>query len=309
MIGLDDLPDNFRVHLDESIRKMLFKEKTAELVKILNISEDAIRRASNGKVSIKVSTIKKLSVLANLSISEIEKHIIGVRTSKKRSFVSVRLPISPSPEMATLVGHGMGDGSLSQRQFSFSNIEKDLIDEVIFCVKKVFSSDVKPRVVRRNSCIEVEFPKWVGRMMEIAGVPSGKKVFTSFDVPNWIISGDKDIKRAFIRALFDDEGWIKVKKNKRTKSVARMIGINMAKTEHLLPSHFRFLNNVRKMLIEFGINPQKVVKMGKTKNGISAGFIISNKTNLKIFLESIGFTCLKKMLKLINCLDSTKTKF
>ena len=173
-------------------------------------------------------------------------------------------------------------------------------------MKKAFSTNIKPKKFEKSKGWEIEFPTSIARLLLLVGVPKGKKVFKNFRVPGWIRNGSKEIKISFVRALFDDEGWIKIKRNPKTKSTKRIIGINMSKNETLLESHKIFFEDIRKLLDELNISSSKVAYMGKTKNGISLGFVISNFKNLKLFSEIVSFSSPLKRQKLFDCLDSFK---
>ena len=311
LIGLEDLPENFRVGLEEIFRNYIFNEAITKvgiknLAKELNYCYDTILNLKKGKFFIKISTLIKLSKITGISLEEIETNVKEMKIRNKDKKITLKLPIYSSPELATLVACGIGDGSLTDRQFSYFNSRWELIDRIIDCVQSSISPDIEPVGFEKNGGWEIEFPTCIAKILEIAGIPKGKKLNAVFDVPNWIKNGDKKIKVAFIRALFDDEGWIKIYYNKKNKSTKRLIGINMSKKEEIISSQITFFESVRKMLNDLGIETSKINIFGKTKNGISLGFTISNFKNLKKFREVVNFLNLEREYKLLDCLLNYK---
>jgi len=312
LIGLEDLPDNFRVGVEENFRRELFRKATEKIGKVVKLAEelrchtDTILNLKKRKSFLKIEHLRKLSEITKTPLDKIEKHLIELKTRDRKRKVKIKLPIFASPELASLIGHSMGDGNLSERQFSFFNKQRELVDEVIKNVKIAFSTDVEPIEFEKGECWEVEFPTCIARLIALVGGPIGKKVFLSFKVPEWIKNGDDQIKIAFVRALFDDEGWIKVKFIRQSSSTQRMIGINMAKNGKFVKEHKLFLEEIRKILLDLGITSSEIKEMGKTKNGVSMGFTISNLVNLKKFLTTIGFNQKIKHKKLMDTLNNSK---
>jgi len=313
LIGMRDLPDNLGVKLEDSFRKEIFDMAISivcsvrKLSELLNCDRTAIWQWKTGKILIKISLLKKLSDLTKVPLKKVENKIIGIRCKRVdgNDFIRIKFPIFSSPELASIIGHAMADGNITKRQFSFFNQRRELVDEVITNVRIAFRADVTPREFEKEGGWEIEFPTNISLLVSLSGAPLGKKVSKPFDVPNWIKEGDNKIKSSFLRALFDDEGWIKIKFIKSTSSTQRMIGINMSKNEKFIDSHKQFFENIRKLLQDLKINSSNVSKMGKTKNGINLGIIISNVTNLNIFLKKIGFTNIPKKQKLIECLNNS----
>ncbi len=313
LVGLEDLPNNLGIKLEDNFRKEIF-DRTVSIVgnvkklsKLFKCDRTAIWQWKTGKILIKIVQLKKLSNLTKISLEEIESKIIGIRCKRidNKDFIKIKFPVFSSSELASVIGHAIGDGNVSKRQFSFFNQRRELVDELIDNVRIAFNTDVIPKEFEKEDGWEIEFPTNISLLVNLSGAPLGKKVFTKFDIPNWIKEGNDETKSAFLRALFDDEGWIKIKFIKPSSSTQRMIGINMSKNEKFIDSHKQFFESIRKLLQEFGMQSSNVTKMGKTKNGVSLGIIISNITNLNIFLEKIGFTNVQKEQKLIKCLNDS----
>lgn len=313
LIGLEDLPNNLGIKLEDAFRKEIFDRGISilggvkKLSELLNCDRTAIWQWRTGKILVKVIQLKKLSNLTKISLEKVENKVIGIRCKRidNKDFIKIKFPIFPSSELASVIGHAMGDGNVSKRQFSFFNQRRELVDEVIANIRTAFGTDVIPTEFEKENGWEIEFSTNISLLVNLSGAPLGKKVFTKFDIPDWIKEGNNKIKSTFLRALFDDEGWVKIKFIKSTTSTQRMIGINMSKNEEFIDSNKQFFESIRKLLQEFGIQSSNVTEMGKTKNGISLGIIISNITNLNMFLKKIGFTNAQKEQKLIKCLNDS----
>lgn len=312
LIGLDNLPENIKIELEENFRRELFRlarKKTlrsSKLARLLCVCMNTVLNLENGILFISPEKVRKLSEITNIPLCEIEKHVIELKTRNRKNKLEFRLPIKSSKELASLIGHCMGDGHLSERQFSFFNTNRELVDEVITNVQKAFSSNVIPNEFQKCGGWEIGFPTNIGRLISLVGGPMGAKVFTPFRVPGWIMDGNKEIKVWFIRALFDDEGFIKIKRNKKARNLTRLIGFHMAKNQEFLDQHKLFLGDMRNLLFDIGIKPSKIKKFGRSKNGISLGFTISNFKNLLNFFRKINFTSTEKRQKLKKCLETFK---
>lgn len=312
LIGLEDLPDKMRVGLEDEFRKRLFElaikkvKKVVTLAKELECHTDTVLNLRKGRFFLKTIHLKRLSHISFVSLEDIEKHVTELKSRNKKDRIKIKLPISSSPELASLIGHCIGDGNLSERQFSFFNRKRELVDEVIENAQKAFSTNIRPVEFEKDGGWEIEFPTCIARLVALAGGPSGEKVFLSFDVPEWIKNGENRIKTTFIRALFDDEGSVISKFNKSSKGTSRTIRLGMAKNEKFLTDHLKFLESVRTILMNLGIESLKIHKSARTRNGILIEFSVSRFENLNKFLEIISFTSEEKRQKLINCLESFK---
>jgi intein/homing endonuclease len=310
LLRLKDLPDNLRVNLDDNFRRKLFRRakiiQLNNLIKKLGCCETTYYNLKNGKSFIKVGALKKLAEITKISLAEIEKFVVGLKSRKKKRKIPFRLPIKATPEIAYVVGCVFGDGSLSDRQFSYFNKSGKLREKLKSNLNKAFSTRIKPKEFNKSGGREIEYPMCIAKLLWLIGAPKGNKMFINFEVPKWIKMGSKEIKRNFLRALFNDEGWVKIKYNKKSKSFARMIGIDLAKSIPLLDNLRNFLNELREMLKEFGISSSPLIKICKTRNGIALGFTISNLSNLLKFYYLINFTDKRKEMQLLECIKSYK---
>lgn len=87
------------------------------------------------------------------------------------------------------------------------------------------------------------------------GAPIAPKLYSRSTVPEWIFNSRKEVKQAFLRAIFDDDGSIMYSENFPAK------GINLYQTRHKSRINFleSLLNQIKQMLSEFGILSGKLM--------------------------------------------------
>lgn len=297
LIKLEDLPDIMRLGLEEKFRKKLFEKAenriggTKKLAKLLRVDRSTVWNLKRGASFIKVKALKKLSIIASVPLEVVEKNITEIKTRNKKRRITIKFPILTSKELANLIGHCMGDGNLSKKQFSFFNQCRELIDEVINDVQKSFNTSIVPKEFKKSGGWEIEFPTNIARLIALCGGPVGQKVNIAFNIPTWIKKGDESIKSSFIRGLFDDECSI--------KESEKCIIFGMNKNEKILRNHKDFLEELRKLLLDLNISSNNLRKPQKNKSGsIEIKFSISGSSNLKNFFTQIGLTNPFKRLKL-----------
>ena len=196
LIGLEDLPDNFRLLLEENFRKELFKKavKSAggflKLAKKLEYDHSALTKVRRGFRKVKgesrttfisVSLLKKLIQITNTSVEEVEKNITGITTNK--AIARAKFPIYPSPELASLIGHSFGDGCTTKDRFKYVNQRKELVDEVKLYARIVFGAKGREYYVKKKRCYGINFPAIVGRLLFLSGGPLGRKTTQELRIP------------------------------------------------------------------------------------------------------------------------------
>ncbi len=313
LIGLEDLPDIFKVYLEDSFRKELISKSVRQVGGFVKLSKTIgfdwsslckLRRGYRilkGRKSvyfIKMPLLRKLLKLTGFTLQDIKKYVIGVAYSKH--MIKVRLPIIASPELASLVGHAIGDGHASTERFKYINKSKELTSEVKIFAKEIFGVDGREYIYK--GCYGIEFFGIVGRLLSFVGVPLGRKVIQEFKVPRWIKLGSREIKSAFIKTLFDDEGSFVLGKYQK------FISISMYKHKDIIDSHISFLDEIRQMLLELDIKPSKISFKKDWKDTKEFGFRIYSRHSLSKFSEHIGFTHKLKDYKLTNYITTTKQK-
>ncbi|NUN11840.1 hypothetical protein HUU53_04325 [Candidatus Micrarchaeota archaeon] len=226
-------------------------------------------------------------------------------------------PVYASPNLSSIIGCLITDGHLQTRK-----IEKHTKYDYLG-----FFSDNKQELEMFNTKINSIFgvkgkiTKWgiryngkstgiiisnaaLLRVLILCGCPSGEKVSKKFEVPSWILKGNKEIQSAFLRSSFSCDGTVFVEKESKRCRI-RMI---MYKQKKLSNDLRNYLNSLRKMLKEaFNIDTNNLSYGGKyTRNKdneqmIGMYFEINPKS-ISLFAKEIGFDINYKNSKLQNAI-------
>ena len=310
-ISLNELPDELRIVLKKPFFEKLLLEGKREaglwkqLARELKLDYKSLVNMRNGEIkSVSVATLKTLMSITGVPIQEVEKNCVYVMSVGS---VRVKIPIYSSPQLASLVAHTLGDGSIGEKRFQveYKNKSVDLIQNVVEAVKTIFNVEVPVTKCGRD-IYTVMLPATIGRILYIAGAVRGDKTRKVFDVPEWIKNGDLSVKVSFLRALFDDEGSVYI------GSKSSNIKLCMGKSASLSDSLINFFNSIRAMLGDFGIKSKEVriyrKYSAKGEKKLILGFWITGKRNLKIFAQRVGFNSTRKQEKLETAIKSYKRK-
>ncbi|PIU14827.1 MAG: hypothetical protein COT21_00340 [Hadesarchaea archaeon CG08_land_8_20_14_0_20_51_8] len=321
MISIKELPHQFYIYLEDGYREKFFQNvrdrcnSWNSVRKTLGVSRSTLysmRKGSDyhktgkyrgGKTFVNVIDLRKLVRLSSSDLCDVENNISAVKLQTGKA-VYISLPLGPSPQLASLVGHALGDGHI-RSNYEFMYISKDdyLQDKVatfgknVFGLSKIVKSNLTPGVKT------IYFPRIVGRFLCLAGAVKGNKTLQSFTVPDWVENGSNEVKCAFLRALFDDEACVRTSKNSND------ITFVMCKHEGLATSLEGFLEGLRHLLNEFEIRSCRVLLRAryqdrKKRQKVEMGFTICRKRNLVAFQKEIGFNHPNKNRKLINAISS-----
>lgn len=95
----------------------------------------------------------------------------------------------------------------------------------------------------------------VSRLLNLAGAPLGDKVSALTRVPTWIMSGDKELKRIFLKVIFGNELQCPCLRAKNAFSSSQL---GLHKIESKEQDLRIFLEQVRKILKEFNISTSQI---------------------------------------------------
>ena len=220
-----------------------------------------------------------------------------------------------NPELAKLVGYVTGDGHLQSKGWrhltSFVSNQLDEIKDFERMSQELFNviprRYIDSRKTWKGSGTRYKsfiISKPVALFLRDNEVPVGNKTNNPFKVPKWIFRGRLGMKRAYLRALYDNEGTIY--SNKQGKYLRWRIDLKMAKNKDILDQGIIFFEQIRYMLLEFGVktSPVNYNKLNVRKDGsISMNMRISiEKSSFKSFLKQVGFDHLEKQKKLLHSL-------
>ncbi|MBI4226463.1 HAD family hydrolase, partial [Candidatus Roizmanbacteria bacterium] len=104
----------------------------------------------------------------------------------------------------------------------------------------------------------------LGRLQYVLGAPQGDKVKQVLALPKWVFSLEDNLKEIFLGVLWSTEGSkpLRTKKDKNTGGYN--LYFTMAKDIRLISHHIKFLNQIRMLFKEAGIETTEV-KLGTTK--------------------------------------------
>lgn len=148
----------------------------------------------------------------------------------------------------------------------------------------------------------------LARFLESVGVVKGKKTEKEYLIPKWILKGNKQIKSGFLRGIFSTEGFIL--KSIENNKIRYRGGISQYKDEKIMENCKEYLEQIKRLVEEFGITCSNVHYGGKGSNRNTQGFKFTfEKKSFDKFYNYIGFNNEKKNLRLIEALSSKNKTF
>lgn len=217
-------------------------------------------------------------------------------------------------ELATFVANITGDGHLQfdehrgNIQFTSKNLFS--IEDFQKLCKKLFDVETKVMKIKNDGkALTLRYRTYfssfrIAQELVKVGVPFGNKTNKIFSVPNWILNGNSEIKKAYLRAFYTCEGSVYCTK-KETNSRWR-IELEQYKNEKLKNQGKTFMNQLKNMLSEFNVktSPVRFGKKQKRKDGsISIALKIDiEKSSFEKFAHEIGFNDKLKTKKLLSAI-------
>lgn len=247
--------------------------------------------------SIPLDKLIILSKLSKFDNKKIESKIISVNATKGK--IKPKFPIKINRQLGSIMGHILGDGSIDKKykQVFFSNSEKYLLREFSNNMKGIFN--IKPRIWMQKRP-DFGNTKWDKRIYTLHELKKGRNcglfypticglilnaIFEDFAIGKdkkitaRIMGTNKEFKRGFIRAFYDDECTVG-----RTN-----IRVFQDKKD--------ILEGFKVLLMEFDITTGNIKTYIK-RNKERYYFDIHRKSNFLKFQREIGFTSPKKSERL-----------
>jgi intein-encoded DNA endonuclease-like protein len=320
-ISLLDLADKFgyfHIKIDQRFLKELLVKATndekphcnAALIKDMGMKPTpnknycyTVYSWTNCDKTIPLEKLAKIARQAAYSSTAIESKILSIKAGQHGGEVRPKFPIKFSKELGSMIGHILGDGSISAdyKQVFFSNTNKELLKEFANNMDEIFR--IKPRIwMQRKTIAFKEKTRWERRLKSIDELEAGKscslfypatiglilnEIFEQFAIgkskklPEIIFRLNKDFKRGLIRAFFDDEGTVDINSH----------------TIRLFQDNENILEAFRLLLSEFGICAATI--RNYTRRGKKHYyFSIHRKSNFLKFYKEIGFTSKEKLTRL-----------
>lgn len=217
-----------------------------------------------------------------------------------------------SPRLAKIIGQINGDGHLqldrdraltsfnSNNFYEIKNINKEFKE--LFGVNGIIYKNYKG-----SNKHKIFFSgKGVALFLMWNGVIKGNKTNQIYNIPKWIINGNKETKGAYLKGFYDTEGSIYPTKEKNEK-IRWRINLIQAKNEKLKDNGIEFMEQVKLLLKNFKIESSPIIirKGNIRKDGSKSIFLTFNieKKGFENFYKHIGFDNKKKQQRLITALN------
>lgn len=226
--------------------------------------------------------------------------------SKRDFSKEIRLPDEINPELAEILGVILGDGHLECNKKHKSNTvyllniagsyseDFDYYDtyfrKIFF---DLFNADFKIYMRRNDELVINIYSKIIANFFKFLGVHPGNK--TDFnEIPLIILNSKPEIKRAFIRGVFDTDGSITFKRDYHGKHSNPVVSITM-KSQKFIEQLSDFMNE-----LGFTSSPYKEENLDKRVNKISVRYRLdfAGHENLERYLKLIGFSNPRHLTKL-----------
>jgi len=195
-----NLPDNLYVELKPKFRKYLFKKLGRNVNKISCYPNDlgclisSFYNYRNGKTFIPIKILRQIIHKCNLKNHSINNQISRVKIFKGTP-VKLKLPIEANSELATIVGHLLGDGHMDKSgRISYVNKRPELIKNFTQILRKYFESENRAIKRIKSNAYEIRFPAVIGVILKPFGIIQGSKTLKEYDIPKWIKNGNNEIK-------------------------------------------------------------------------------------------------------------------
>lgn len=217
-----------------------------------------------------------------------------------------------NPDLARVVADVTTDGHLQIQDWRYlvsfysNNIED--IKGFEYRVFRLFNLPCRVYIdYRQNTKYRIFLiSKPVSLFLRDIGTLVGNKTNIPFEIPLWVRHGSNAVMSAYLQGLFDGEGSIHETRGKNNAPSRWRISFAMCKNENILDSGFLFMEQIRSLLLEFGIVSSPIRKrfMNKRKDGsLSYELVFTiEKSSFRNFYKFVGFLHPQKREKLYSAL-------
>ncbi len=207
------------------------------------------------------------------------------------------LPKVMNKDLGFLLGALVSEGSFHNNQILFNNSDNEFYELVKQSILNQFENiHLYERELKKSHCVELSiyYKQIVDFLINIGltNVKSGKK-----EIPHTILKAKKEIVVSFLRGLFEGDGSVCFKTDKRHGGNSIELTYN-SKSKKLI-------DQLKTLLLNFGIvTTQPYVD----ERSNCYKLIISDASNIKKFRDEINFTCSKKscILEKIDEINNTR---
>ncbi len=193
------------------------------------------------------------------------------------------LPKKMGEELAFLLGALVSEGSFHNDQILFNNSDEEFYVKVKTAIQHQFKNiKLYERKLKKSNCIELSiYYQKIVRFFKNIGLTPVKS--DEKEIPHAILQSNKECVSSFLSGLFEGDGSVIFKVDKRHGGKAIELTYN-SKSKKLI-------RQLKIVLLNFGIittNPYKDKRCDCYK------LIISDASNIKKFKEQINFACSRK---------------
>ena len=217
--------------------------------------------------------------------------------STKNNQINFDLPKILNSDLAFLLGALVSEGSFHNNQILFNNADEEFYSLVKKSILNQFQNiNLYERRLKKCRCNELSiYPKKIVQFIINIGlnpVKSYKK-----EIPFIILKAKKELIATFLRALFEGDGSVRFKTDKRHGGNSIELTYN-SKSKKLI-------YQLKTLLLNFGIVTTSPY-LDKRNNCYK--LIISDISNIKKFKKEIGFACSKKsnILDKVNSINADR---
>ena len=208
--------------------------------------------------------------------------------SRQKQFI---LPKSMNEELGLLLGALVSEGSFHNNQILFSNSDEEFYNLVKNAIKNQFKGiKLYERELSKSNCVELSiYYKQIVDFLKNIGLYDTKS--KNKEIPHIIFKSKKEIIVSFLKGLFEGDGSVIYKIDKRHDGNSIELTYNSKSV--------KLINQLKILLLNFGI---VTIKPYVDKRNNCYKLIISDVRNIKKFRDEIGFACIKKS-RILNNID------
>jgi len=207
---------------------------------------------------ISVKKLRKLARYLEINYDYFNDKISEIRKGKVPSIKNPKFPFNLAiPEGATLLGNIASDGSIyidkkakNAKRTKYSAGTKEELEKFINNIDKVFGEVHFQKEEMRNSIYLKIGSSVIAESLCKVGAPVGNKAEIDPEIPWLVKEGSEELKTAYLRAIFDDEGCIDGKEQNpyvnRLKEKRYDFYITLSRSIHIN----KYLNENQKILLK-----------------------------------------------------------
>ncbi|NCO80445.1 hypothetical protein GW869_01575 [bacterium] len=229
--------------------------------------------------------------------------------SKSKELAKKILPLYASPKLAEIIAAILTDGHIDwytsddrprpRKTLLYSDVKEECKWFLKTC-KDIFGINGEAQKYHSttgysegDSYRAVIHNATLARTLILAGAPAGDKTKVGYLIPKWILAGSQEIKKDFLRILYNFDG-CKPYKRRNTWT----IHYSLTTSKPTLKIAMTFINQLRKLLTEFDIRISKSPTQYLNKGKIVLIFSISSRESITNFYRNIEFLNPEKQRRL-----------